>query len=377
MTTIAFAGGGSGGHLFPGVAVAAELNRRDPAIRSVFVGSERNLEKKILQARRFEHFPLSAVPSSAFLRSPFASVANNWNAFRSSLRLLDSLRPEVVIGLGGFASVPLVVGAWRRQIPILLLEQNAVLGRANRFLLPFCQAVCLSFPNTPIPVRYRSKIRLTGNPVREEFYPPASLTIEQTKEPPTLLIMGGSQGATAVNRAVLDVFPRIQEELAGWRVIHQTGTQQQKVVSEEYERLGFPAEVISFIEDIQTIYRKAKLVVSRAGGTSLAEFAACGLPAVLIPHPHAIRDHQKRNAEYYTENGGAILTEQSSGLVDVLSRNLRFLLLDQRRCELMGKAMSTLARPQAAGDVVDLVLSLCREHSRGGTSVVPHQNVIN
>lgn len=377
MTTILFAGGGSGGHLFPGVAVAEELLHRGLSFRSVFVGSNRSLEERILKANEFEHFSLGATPSSAFVRSPIHSLIKNWRAYRSSLEILDALQPNVVVGLGGFASVPIVFGAWRRKVPVLLLEQNAVLGRANRLLLPLSQSIGLSFSDTPLPAKYQGKTKPTGNPLRRTFQRSASFSKEHADEPPQLLIMGGSQGAAGVNEATLGAIPKIREELANWRIVHQTGIDQENHVQTTYARLGVTAEVTPFLDDIKSVYEKSKLVVSRAGATSLAEFAACGLPALLIPYPNSIRDHQKRNAEYYARNGGAVLIEQSSQIVEVLASNLRFLLTDRHRCEAMGRTMFSLAKPEAASDVVDLVLSLTQPRLPSGATELAHNEAVD
>ncbi len=168
MTTILFAGGGSGGHLYPGIAVAEELTLLEPSLHCLFVGSDRPIEHQILTPTGFEHAALPVSPSSQFLSAPFFSAFSNWLAYRAAREILARNSPSAVIGLGGFASVPVVLAAWRRKTPVLLLEQNAVLGRANRFLLPVASRLCLSLPRTPIPSRYRDIAVLMGNPVRRD-----------------------------------------------------------------------------------------------------------------------------------------------------------------------------------------------------------------
>ncbi len=361
-----FAGGGSGGHLFPGIAVAEELNRFESNLNLLFVGSDRPVEKQILADYRCNHFPLALSSSSTMLRKPFSSILKNWQGYRTSLSLLKQYRPEVVIGLGGFASLPTVVAAWRRKIPVLLLEQNAVLGRANRFLLPFANQICLSYPSTPIPKRQSSKAVLTGNPVRSEIIATAPHSRSTPRTSRNLLVLGGSQGASAVNQAVLTAFPKLQSQLIGWNVVHQTGERDRVWVQEEYHRLGIRAQVYSFIEDMDRKYQLADVVISRAGGTTLAELAIHHIPAVLIPYPNSVRDHQTHNALGYIQSGGGVLVKQSAQLgqtVDDLVDSLTSLLTNSVQREAMREACADFALPNAAQSIAKIVWQYCRPSS--------------
>jgi UDP-N-acetylglucosamine--N-acetylmuramyl-(pentapeptide) pyrophosphoryl-undecaprenol N-acetylglucosamine transferase len=366
-TTILFAGGGSGGHLYPGVAVAEELMNRNTSFRCLFMGSDRAIEMEILAPFGFEHLALPASSSSRFLRSPISSMLGNWRAYQVARKCLSEMAPSVVIGLGGFASVPVVLAAWRLKIPIVLLEQNAVLGRANRVLLPFADMISLSFPNMHLPSRYLRLASATGNPVRREILKSTESIPHQLEEPRCLLILGGSQGATGVNEAVVKSLPRLRSDLRGWQIIHQTGAHDFDEVKREYARLGIVAHVAPFLTDMGSIYSQATLAVSRAGATTLAELAIHRVPSLLIPYPQSIRDHQALNAEHFARSGGAVVVPQSKNS-DITARQLcdqlrRLIIQDELRASMQA-AMQTLARPQAASLVVNSILEFCPKMRR-------------
>ena len=277
---------------------------------------------------------------------------------------MNETAPAAVIGLGGFASVPVVLAAWRRKVPIVLLEQNAILGRANRILLPLADRICLSFANTPVPARSHAKARTTGTPLRRGILPSPAGDLIKRK---CLLILGGSQGASGVNEALIQAWPGLRTELAGWRIVHQTGRRDFETIKAGYTRLGIPAEVSPFLTDLGSIYPQTALAISRAGGTSLAELAVHGIPSLLVPYPRSIRDHQLRNAEQFAEAGGAMIVEEGDNprlTASRLADPLRQLLTRDDLRDTMGQALSSLAFPDAAGKVADLVLADCRMKKR-------------
>lgn len=356
---ILFAGGGSGGHLFPGVAVAEELAARAPNSRAIFVGSDREIERRILVQNGLAHIALPVSPSSALFRHPFSSLVKNIRAYRSAGRVLDRLSPSVVVGLGGFASVPVVLAASRRRIPIVLLEQNAVLGRANHWLLRYAKRICLTYEQTPMPKRAERIALVTGNPVRRSILQAAVEKPSSAENVKSVLILGGSQGATAVNDGFIKALPRLQPELSAWQIIHQTGNCQELQIREHYNRLGIRAEVSAFFSEMGSIYQKADLVIARAGGTTLSELAVHGLPAVLIPYPGSIRDHQQENAERFEQAGGAIVLSQSPAAEQTameLARCLKPLLTDSSQRETMRLGIRSLSRPDAADVVAEVIL---------------------
>ena len=381
-TTFLFTGGGTGGHLFPGLAVAEELRDRLPTARVVFAGSERGIERDIVERAGVEHRVLSVEPSTTLRRHPLRFAWRSWKALRAARCLLKQERPAVVIGLGGFASVPMVLAASRLGIPIVLLEQNMVPGRATRWLASRARLVCTSFTETATVLPKFVDVRLTGNPVRREIAALVGATLEDglqsspplrggktspatewraTLMPPTLVILGGSQGATAVNDAVLAAADTLRGFLTGWHILHQTGTHDEARVRARYSELNLPATVSAFIDDMPALYRTATLVISRAGATSLAELACAGCPAVLIPYPNSIGNHQFWNAWAYADAGGAVMVEQAdtaAGTAERLTDALRRLLIDSDARTRMQAGMREMALPEAAVTVALEVLRL-------------------
>lgn len=369
--TFVFAGGGSGGHLFPGIAVARQLLERG-ARRIVFVGSDRAIESRILAGLNVEepntneapivsHEPLAIDSSATLRRQPIQFVMRLWSAFRRAKRLLRELQPAVVIGLGGFASVPVGLAAWRLKIPIVLLEQNTVPGRATRLLSRFARAACLSFEQSASFLSPRCEARLTGNPVRHEFAESArhDELANQSDETRTrtLLVLGGSQGSVAVNDLVIGLVEAGPNGLKDWWIVHQTGASDFVRVQSAYGELKgktLQIDVRPFIDDMHSALRSADLVIARAGATTLAEVACCGCPAVLIPYPNSIHDHQLLNAQFYADSDAAIVFEQTRGISE-FARIVESLVIDPLAFEKMTRQMKSLAYPDAARTVADWI----------------------
>lgn len=365
--TVLFAGGGTGGHLFPGIAVAEELRRRRPASAILFAGSERPIDRRILERSGFETVPLPAESLTTLRRAPWRFVRGTWNSFRAARRLLAERRPTVVVGLGGFASAAVVASAARRRIPVVLLEQNVIPGRATRWLSRWCDALCVSFPETleHLPAKWRRRCVVTGNPVREEIVKlhHRKRECEADRSERTLLVLGGSLGSQSVNELTLAFAERSAAELRGWRIAHQAGEQAAAVAS-QYTALGVSADVASFFENMPDQYARADLVVSRAGATTLAEVACAGIPAVLIPYPLAADDHQRVNADVFAGAGAAISVSErpSLGAATVeLCRVLKPLLVDADERSARGQAMRSRAMPDAAARVAETIEKVCIE----------------
>lgn len=364
---VLFAGGGTGGHLFPGLAVAHALQRREPDLRVGFVGSDKTLERRLVQQQGFHQFSLPAEPLSRLRRNPFSFLWRNWRAFRKAIDLVRQERPRAIIGLGGYASAPLVLAAKWLGIPVVLLEQNSVPGKSTRWLARWSACVCLSYPES---VRYfgsRISTRLTGNPVREEI---AILSQHPRTEPdqPTLLILVGSQGATPLNEAVVEMFNRGSDVLNGWRVVHQTGENHFDSLQDRYSHLvgGPEKRAFPFIRDMAAQYRATTLVVSRAGATSLAEIACAGIPAILIPYPQSADNHQLHNARAFASQGAAVILSQGTTSTDLANRLLVELnrLVQNRSARLeMSRMMHRLALPTATESIVSVIDKIL--HDRG------------
>jgi UDP-N-acetylglucosamine--N-acetylmuramyl-(pentapeptide) pyrophosphoryl-undecaprenol N-acetylglucosamine transferase len=355
-----FAGGGSGGHLFPGIAVAQALQERQPDAQVLFVGSDRDVERRILEQEGFEHRPLPTAAFTVLRQSPRRFAWRNWQAWRAALRLVRDLSPRAVIGCGGFASAPVVLAASRQGVPVVLLEQNVVPGRATRWLARRASSVCVSFAECAARVPHSAHCIVTGNPVRAEI---AELTHGRRPGrphgprhgPSTLLVLGGSQGAQALNSGVTALARTERAALADWRIVHQTGERDAQAVRAAYVDLALDADVQPFFPDIVRRYASADLVISRAGATTLAELACAELPVLLVPYPHAAQDHQRANAELFVRAGAAVMVTQANApeaTAALLATTLLPLLNDPRRRAAMSQAMHSLARPAAAGAVL-------------------------
>lgn len=355
-----FAGGGTGGHLFPGLAVATALRQRDPTTRIQFVGSERSLEKSLVIQHGHEHRTLPSEPLTQAWRRPWSFAWRNWRAYRVARKWLHAEPPDAVIGLGGFASAPLVLAASRLGIPSVLLEQNSIPGRSTRWLSRFANVVCLAYPDSVNLFKPTVQTRLTGNPLREEIAALAS--IERFETPPaTLLILGGSQGAQPLNSAVVEMLQTQPDLLSGWHVVHQTGAAQSGSVQQAYRQLEISNEVAPFFHDMAERYQAATLVISRAGATTLAELACAGVPAILVPYPQSADNHQWHNAKALSDAGAAVLCEQRqtpAQSAEDLAAIVRELSQAPSKRADMSESMRSLALPDATNRVVEVIMEV-------------------
>lgn len=371
--SIIFAGGGTGGHLLPGIAVAEQLVTLGQ-YRITFVGSNRPVEQQIIERSGYQHLSLPSSSTSDLKRVPFRFLWNNSRAFFQARRFLMREKPAVVIGLGGFASVPVVLAASRLNIPIVLLEQNTIPGRANRLLFSLSSLVCTSFEETPFEIKMTRKtvlpqITFTGNPIRKEIVQAVSVKENNAtgSDKTTILILGGSQGATAVNAAVISMLEQNLERMGEQlHIIHQTGIFDFANIEQKYEMLraknpGLNITVQPFFNDLTKWYRQADLVISRAGATTLAELACAGCATVLVPFPDSIGDHQLINAKFYADRRAAVIVlqaEESSLTSRLLGETIPALLDDDDLRSQMGQAMRELSLPAAAQQVADAVTKL-------------------
>lgn len=362
--TILFAAGGSGGHLFPAIAVAEELAQQAPGLAIEMVASDKAIDRKILARYPFPHHHISAVSPSRIFRQPLKVVRENWNAWQTAKVLIREKSPSVVVGCGGFASVPLVWAAIRAKVPVILLEQNLIPGRANAWLSRWAAKVCLSFEETkaylPNSVQHRRQdLVFTGNPVRRSMLP---LPNPPPRQPKQLLVLGGSQGARHLNQAITEWVATRPSELNGWHLIHQTGSNDFAAVSQCYVHAGdfLRAEAVEFIPDPSQFYRTATLIIARAGATSLAELACQGTPTVLVPLPSAARDHQTANARWYARQGAAEIVIQAAEPGDtalLLAAAVTPLLADPDARDALTDQMRQAARPQAAIECARVILA--------------------
>jgi UDP-N-acetylglucosamine--N-acetylmuramyl-(pentapeptide) pyrophosphoryl-undecaprenol N-acetylglucosamine transferase len=385
---VVIAGGGTGGHLYPGIAVARELLRRHPAARISFAGTARGIEARVLPR---EGFPLDLLHSSGFkgkslidrLRGAALLPVSLVDAFR----IVGRRRPHLVVGVGGYSSGPVVLAAAARGVPTMLLEQNAVPGLTNRMLGPFVRAAAVTFETTQ--AFFGSKAFLSGNPVRAEFFEALQRRESNANEeaPGSLvgavvrvLVFGGSQGAHAINVAMVEAAPELAAyanarfgepgrssdgaderrpaRASGLRLTHQTGDRDVEMVRVAYRRAGLQADVEPFLFDMGRRIADADLIVCRAGATTLAEITAANKAAILVPLPTATDDHQRKNAEALEEAGAADVLLQAEMTGPVLARRILALAADGSRRAGLARAAAALARPDAARIVVDRALEL-------------------
>lgn len=353
------AGGGTGGHVFPALAVAQALRAHDPAARLVFVGAD-GLERELVPAHGFELIQLPAGRlKGASTLARLRTLARVLPAVRRARRLLREFAPQVVVGVGGYASGPVVAAAALARIPVLLLEQNAVPGLTNRLLARFAAQVVVAFPQAADRLP-RGRAILLGNPLRQALV----AALQRPRDPPGtgpgrhLLVLGGSQGARALNEAITRAARQLAGALPALLITHQTGPADASWVAARYQQAGVAVRVEPFIQDMAEVYCKADLVLSRSGATTLAELTVAGLPAVLVPYPHAADDHQTANARELAQAGAAVLLPQAELDPGGLASLLAALLDDPSRLAAMSRAMRAAARPEAAAAVVRLVCEL-------------------
>lgn len=356
---VLFAGGGSGGHLFPGLAVATALAQLRPDWRLHFAGSDRDVERRIMQGQPWPHTPLPVMSPAQMLRRPVSFLSSNWRAWRTVRQFWRTTAPKMVIGLGGFASVPALWVAARKRTPIILLEQNAIPGRATRWFVKMAAAVCLGFEETSAEMPSAKNLITTGNPLRDEIAALFSSTPLSNEK--RLLVLGGSQGACGLNQAMMAWAAAHPEDLSGWQIVHQSGPHSVTELRQAYRSAGLSARVEEFVRDMATEYRAATIVISRAGATTLSELACAGRPAILVPFPQAADDHQRRNAHWFMKAGAAICVEQQaspSQTAAELSRQWSTVVMNPDRLTTMSQAMRQRAHPDAAERVARLILDI-------------------
>ena len=366
-THIVFSGGGTGGHLFPGLAVAERLADMVPRVRITFCGSGKPFERKYVTHAGFDYFTLPARPLPRGARDVVAFVLENLTSYLAAGRFLREEPIAAVIGTGGYASVPMARAAVRHKVPLVLLEQNVMPGKATRWLARRAGLICTSFEQTSEHLRSHCPVRVTGNPVRKmrgegEVAGELQIPNPQSLIPnPCLLVLGGSGGARSLNENVPRALYKIRGQLTGWHIVHQSGEADLDATRSLYTKLDLAATVVPFISDMPAMLSRTALGVCRAGGTTLAELAAAGVPALLLPYPHATDNHQAANARHFAAGGGCVTIDHrdlSGRLDDQLADQLFFLLANEGLRRRMSAAMHTLAIPGAADDVAELVWSI-------------------
>lgn len=359
---VVIAGGGTGGHLYPGIAVARELQRLAKATVT-FAGTSAGIEARVVPREGFELDVIqSAGLKSKSIEARVWGLALLPKGFADAWRLLSRRSPDVVIGVGGYSSGPVVLAAALRGMPTLVMEQNAVPGFTNRTLARFVRAAAVTWPETA--AHFGSKAFVSGNPVRAEFLQHRGGTHatgerdDRGARPARILIFGGSQGAHAINVAMVAAAPELVRRHPGLQVVHQTGAADLELVGDGYKRAGLEARVEPFLFAMDREMNQADLVISRAGATTLAELAAAAKPAVLVPLPTAADDHQRKNAEATARAGAAVVLDQQTLTGDALAREISRLVRDPGLRARMSAAAHALAKPEAARVIAERVIAL-------------------
>jgi UDP-N-acetylglucosamine--N-acetylmuramyl-(pentapeptide) pyrophosphoryl-undecaprenol N-acetylglucosamine transferase len=362
---IVIAGGGTGGHLSPGIAVARELLRRHPDARITFAGTARGIESRVVPKEGFE---LDTLRSTGLKGTSLAARVRGLLLIPLSgidaWSIVSRRTPDLVIGVGGYSSGPVVLIASLRRIPTLLLEQNAVPGLTNRLLARAVTAAAVTFESTA--VYFGRRAIVAGNPVRSEFMSENPAPGARVAGPWRVLIFGGSQGSHAINVAMVEAAAQLATHPGGMAITHQTGERDLEVVRQGYRRAGLEARVEPFLFAMDREITAADLVVCRAGATTIAELTAAGRPAVLVPLPTAADDHQRKNAEILVAAGAAETLEQETLNGTRLAARITALLGNPGRLAEMSAAARRLARPDAARVIADKALELADARMRRG-----------
>jgi UDP-N-acetylglucosamine--N-acetylmuramyl-(pentapeptide) pyrophosphoryl-undecaprenol N-acetylglucosamine transferase len=348
---IVIAGGGTGGHVIPALAIAHQLKKQFAA-EVLFIGTARGIETRLVPQAGF---PLELIKVGALknvsLMTRVRTMFDLPRALWVSGRMLTDYNPDVVIGVGGYASGPAMFGAIRRRIPTLAFEPNVVPGFANRMVARWVSVAAVHFEET---CEYFPRCRVTGVPVREAFFRiPAKV-----EGPPTLLVFGGSQGARAINQAMIESLPGLRERVRDLRIVHQTGQRDYDTVLAAYEKAGASGEVHKFIDDMPETFARADLLVCRSGASTVAEITAAGKPAIFVPFPRAADDHQNVNARALERAGAAIVVEESNLEAAYLVDTIATVIGDPRRLQAMSEAAKSLAHPKAVEEIAAMVASL-------------------
>lgn len=351
---VIIAAGGTGGHIYPGIAVAKELLSTD-GNEVLFVGARGGIETRIVPDNGFRIETISSAGlKSVGLAGKVKGLTLLPKSFVDSLRILRKFRPDVVVGAGGYVTGPVLLMASVLRIPTLVMDSNALPGFTNRQLAPFVTKAALSFEEA-LP-HFGKKGVVIGNPVRSEFFDvgPAALG-----EKLNILLFGGSQGARGINTAMVDALEQLEDVKDRLRITHQTGKLDLENVKKGYSEAGWSDAVVTeYIDDMVGKFREADMLITRAGATTCAELAAAGRPAIMVPLPTAADDHQRKNAEAMQDAGAARMILQKDLTGERLAEEIRDLLNDRQRLERMSRAAKKLAKKDAAKAAVEIIEQL-------------------
>jgi UDP-N-acetylglucosamine--N-acetylmuramyl-(pentapeptide) pyrophosphoryl-undecaprenol N-acetylglucosamine transferase len=353
---VLIAAGGTGGHIYPGIAVANEIMRRDASSEVRFVGTARGLETKLVPNAGYK---LELIESAGIKNVGLAGTIKGLlllpKSFLAARKIIREFKPNVVVGAGGYVTGSVLLMASLMRIPTLVMESNALPGFTNRQLARFVDKAAVTFAEAA--KFFPGKAVITGNPVRREFFDIPAKARDNSNF--CLLAFGGSQGARAINNALVEALPHLAEEKSCLKIKHQTGELDFENIKSGYENAGWTeSDVTKYINDINAEFAKADLIICRAGATTCAELAAAGKAAIMIPLPTAADDHQRKNAEAMQEAGAARMILQKDLTGELLAMSIKSLMDAPEKITAMEKAAKTLVRGDAAAKMVDLIKEL-------------------
>ncbi len=359
---VMIAAGGTGGHIYPGIAVAKEITERAPESLVRFIGTAKGLEKKLVPEAGFE---LSLIKSTGLKNVGLVGKLKGMlilpQSFFEAWKLIKDFRPDVVIGAGGYVSGPVVMMAYFMGVPAMVMESNALPGFTNRRLARFIDKAALTFPEAQ--EFFGDKGVITGNPVRKEFFEIKPKQREAGEF--NLLIFGGSQGAQAINRAVLEMLPLLDEHLEKMHITHQTGESDFEPIGKGYANAGWTgADVRPYISDMVSAFAESDLIICRAGATTCAEIAAAGKAAIMVPLPSAADDHQRKNAEALVSAGAAKMILQAELSGERLAGEIKEMIDSPEKLTAMEEAARKLAKADAAKITVDMIEELAAKNKK-------------
>jgi UDP-N-acetylglucosamine--N-acetylmuramyl-(pentapeptide) pyrophosphoryl-undecaprenol N-acetylglucosamine transferase len=357
---IIFAGGGAQGQLFPGIAVAAHVAKLDPHAKISFAGPGRCREKHFVRSAGYQYL---TVPSQPLPRNPMQALrfmTDNIAGYCAAKWILREQQASLVVGLGGHTSTAMVRAAAERGTPFVMLEQNAVPSRTTRWLSRAARMVCVAFEETKPHLHVQAPVKVTGNPSRSAFEDMFNklhirrIETHPSTRPKRMVVLGGAGGARSLNESMPTALRQISDCLLGWQVVHQTGEGQLLETERRYRQVGIEALAVTYIDEIASVMFESDLVICRSSGTTLAELALAGVPAILVPYAHSREDQQLANAKVYAASRACKLIDESSqvGSLDkALARELTNFMVDENQRKTMAINMRALARPHAASDI--------------------------
>ncbi len=378
MATLLFAGGGTGGHVYPMIAVADAVRELAPELRLVFVGTERGMETRVVPERGYELELMRVLPIRGNgVLGAARGIARAAASVPEARALLKKLTPSAVFSIGGYAAGPVSLAARSLGVPVALMEPNSVIGLANRLIAPFVQRAYTAFPESER--HFKSSLVLrAGVPIRRGF---AAVPFMPRLDAPRVLVLGGSQGAKSLNEAV----PRALAHLAAnVRVVHQCGAAHEADARRLYAGLGLEAraQVVPFIADMPQALAEADLVIARSGASAVSEICAIGRPSLLVPYPFASGDHQRVNAESLVRAGAALCLSSTEATADRIAREITALFDNSQRLHTMAERAAALGRPEAAHAIAEDLLGLAgvanserrvaQSPARDGSNAPPH-----